>query len=613
MKTFTLTCAMILLSCFGSLAQSGMTIQSGGTVTVNGDLVINTYFPPVGNGMVPATLEEILSIPSIETLDTSLIPAFLYAKKLPFSLDVPLPGFQGSYQSCVSWAVGYGMLGYAFKHIEGHNDYQGNDRIFSPNFIWNQLNDGIDKGIKITSAISLVKSQGCCKLTDMPLTNPSEQPSVNARLHAANFKLTDSYRFPTKDIEEMKVYLSLGYPIIIGLSVDQAFLPDGESQFEKQTDGRLVWKRYTNNIAGQHAMLICGYDDGINAFKVLNSLGPTWGNNGYFWMDYEFFKIAVQTLASNGIFYPEIYVGFVKRPYLTTNLISNITQNTAQSGGFITSDWGYGVTDRGVCWSTFPDPTILDSKTSDGTGTGGFLSTLTGLSASTKYYIKAYASNSQGISYGTEKSFTTTASSVGQPCPGMPTFTDTRDGNVYGTVQIGTQCWMAQNLNIGTKVLRNTNQTNNSIIEKYCYYNNENNCNTYGGLYQWNEAMQYVTTEGVKGICSTGWHLPTDAEWTTLTTYLGGLSIAGGKLKEAGLTHWLSPNTGATNSSGFTALPGGYTYTDNSFVNLTHNAYFWSSSQGAYPWGRDLSCNLGSMSMHYYNLTDGLSVRCLKD
>ena len=137
-------------------------------------------------------------------------------------------------------------------------------------------------------------------------------------------------------------------------------------------------------------------------------------------------------------------------------------------------------------------------------------------------------------------------------------FTDTRDGKVYTTMQIGAQCWMNQNLNIGTRIAGTSNQTNKGTSKKYCYSNTEANCTTYGGLYQWDEMMQYTTTAGVKGICPTGWQLPTDTEWTSLATYLGGESVAGGKMKETGITHWTSPNTGATNSSGFTGLPGGY-------------------------------------------------------
>jgi len=208
-------------------------------------------------------------------------------------------------------------------------------------------------------------------------------------------------------------------------------------------------------------------------------------------------------------------------------------------------------------------------------------------------------------------------------CGGI--LTDPRDGQQYPTVQIGTQCWMAKNLNVGTMVNGNLNQTNNSTIEKYCYNNDVNNCNTYGGLYQWDEAMGYTTTAGTQGICPTGWHLPTDAEWCTLTTFLDptvncntwGYSgtDAGGKMKETGTTHWDSPNTGATNSSGFTALGAGYRNGNGNFNGLRYYAYFWSSSEFSSSNGiyRTLGYGLASVLRSYSYKSYGFSVRCLRD
>ena len=205
--------------------------------------------------------------------------------------------------------------------------------------------------------------------------------------------------------------------------------------------------------------------------------------------------------------------------------------------------------------------------------------------------------------------------------------TDSRDGQSYATVQIGTQCWMAENLNIGTMINGNSDQTDNDTIEKYCFNNSASHCDTYGGLYQWNEMMQYVTTAGTKGVCPNGWHLPTDAEWKTLEMELGMSSSEahntgwrgtdeGGKLKESGTTHWGSPNIGATNSSGFTALPGGYRNSpDGSFINLLYFAYFWSSSVylAPYAWHRQLAFEYAQVHRDDYALPNGYSVRCVKD
>ena len=175
---------------------------------------------------------------------------------------------------------------------------------------------------------------------------------------------------------------------------------------------------------------------------------------------------------------------------------------------------------------------------------------------------------------------------------------------------------MAENLNVGTRINGSLDQTNNSIIEKYCNDNNDSNCEVYGGLYQWDEMMQYVNNPGVRGICPTGWHLPTDAEWTTLTTFLGGDSIAGGKMKETTGTHWLSPNTGATNSSGFTALPAGDREDSNYFTTTGYYSFFWSSSLYFYSsaWSRVLEYYGAEIYPAYGSFfTFGYSVRCIQD
>lgn len=213
-------------------------------------------------------------------------------------------------------------------------------------------------------------------------------------------------------------------------------------------------------------------------------------------------------------------------------------------------------------------------------------------------------------------SYTFDFSATGTPCPGIPTVT--YGGQVYHTVQIGTQCWFKENLNIGTRINGSLNQTDNGIMEKYCYDDNESNCNTYGGLYQWNELMQYEITQGAKGLCPDGWHIPTDAEWTALTNFLGGESVAGGKMKETGTAHWASPNYMATNSSGFTAFPGGFRYSSGSFNRLTYGANIWSSTEYSttnawYLWlFYDYLYGEHVYRLDWYK-TYGFSCRCLQD
>jgi uncharacterized protein (TIGR02145 family) len=195
-------------------------------------------------------------------------------------------------------------------------------------------------------------------------------------------------------------------------------------------------------------------------------------------------------------------------------------------------------------------------------------------------------------------------------------FVDTRDGKVYQSVLVGTQCWMKDNLNVGTMINGSQDQTNNGIIEKYYYNNLQSNGDIYGGLYQWDEIMQYTTTAGTQGICPIGWHIPTDVEWEALVSNLGGQDIAGGKMKEVGTVHWQTPNTGATNSSGFTGLPAGFRGYTSAFSNIGLYGYFWSSvqySSGNQAWDRGLLNTTAQAALYYHLKVDGLSVRCLKD
>jgi len=204
------------------------------------------------------------------------------------------------------------------------------------------------------------------------------------------------------------------------------------------------------------------------------------------------------------------------------------------------------------------------------------------------------------------------------------------EGQNYSTVQIYFQCWFAENLNIGTMINSSnggTNgdgeQTDNSTTEKYCYDNNISNCDTYGGLYQWNEMMQYATTLGAQGICPDGWHLPTDEEWKTMEMALGmSQSEAdamwwrgtdeGEKMKS---TSGWNYNGNGTNSSSFNALPGSYRYSDGSFGILGSGGHWWSSSESSviYAWSRALLYNNSQVHRIYDNKEYGYSVRCLKN
>jgi uncharacterized protein (TIGR02145 family) len=251
-------------------------------------------------------------------------------------------------------------------------------------------------------------------------------------------------------------------------------------------------------------------------------------------------------------------------PVVTTVPISLITNTTAVSGGTISSDGGASITSKGVFWGTSPSPTIL--KTTDGTGTSSFVSNITQLTQGIKYYVRAYAVNSAGIGYGNEISFTTTSNFVPGP-------TDI-DGNTYKAVVIGTQVWMAEDLKTtkyanGDPINNITDNTlwNNATAGAWSYFNNDP---SKGKLYNW------FVTQDVRNVCPQGYHMPNNVEWATLETYLG--VNGGGKLKS--LDNWISPNTGATNETGFTALPTG-SRGNSGFGGLGIYGVWWSSTSSS--------------------------------
>jgi uncharacterized protein (TIGR02145 family) len=193
------------------------------------------------------------------------------------------------------------------------------------------------------------------------------------------------------------------------------------------------------------------------------------------------------------------------------------------------------------------------------------------------------------------------------------------DSNTYKTVKIGSQIWMAENLKTshyrdGSDITEIEDYTawadisnTNSQTPAWCYYGGNPISNTYGKLYNW-----YAVTDS-RQLCPTGWHVPSDAEFTLLIDYLGGDQVAGGHMKAQ--TLWYVPNTGAGNSSGFTALPAGYRYADGTFYNLGYYANFWSSTEygSGTVWNRSLDYNNSSIKRNHFLKKNGLSVRCVGD
>lgn len=296
-------------------------------------------------------------------------------------------------------------------------------------------------------------------------------------------------------------------------------------------------------------------------------------------------------------------------PTIGTLEPSNVTQISANTGGDITDNGGAAIIASGVVWGIAPNPTIaLTTKTTDGSATGSFTSSITGLTASTTYYVRAYATNSAGTGYGNSFGFTTTS--------GGATVNDI-DGNSYNIVTIGTQTWMASNLkttkfNDGSAIpmVTGTTEWGAPGNPAYTWYDNDAASyqgTNYGALYNFDAVSQ-------GNLCPVGWHVPTESEGQTLTTFLGGDPVAGGKLKEIGLTHWSSPNTGATDEVGFTALPGGLRNYMGMFMNIGTSANWWSSSALDTQNALFLSLNTNTAdavrSMTFKQF--GMSVRCMQ-
>ena len=254
------------------------------------------------------------------------------------------------------------------------------------------------------------------------------------------------------------------------------------------------------------------------------------------------------------------------------------------------------------------------------------------------YTVSLTTTNAYGSDINTKNSYITVTSAIV-----TGTLTDSRDGQVYNTVLIGSQWWMAENLNYGAYVTLATGQ-GAAGTQKYCYGDNTANCSTYGGLYEWVEMMDgSLTCNGtgappndacatpVQGVCPNGWHIPSNDEWTTLEKNVGSNpgdfpydlttidvwlgTDEGGNLKQTGTTNWTTPNSGATNSSGFAALPGGASWSG-SFSSVGDFGYWWCSTEYFGP-PNALYRRLYYVSTQVYrnasSEANGYSVRCLQD
>lgn len=323
-------------------------------------------------------------------------------------------------------------------------------------------------------------------------------------------------------------------------------------------------------------------------------------------------------------------------PTVTTSSIGDIYATTALCGGTVVSDGDTAVISRGVCWNTSSNPTINNSKTVDGSGTGSFISLITGMNGATTYYVRAYATNAKGTAYGNQRQLTTL-----NPCTFQTTLTDI-DGNIYNIVPIGTQCWMKENLKTtkyrnGTSITypgSNNSSWTSNYTGAYAWYNNDiANKNTYGALYNW-----WAVNNSSK-LCPSGWHVPSDIELSQLVEYVVALGFpnntsnqngAGNALKSCkqvnsplgiGCNTSVHPRWNANNYNYgfdvffFSGLPGAKRSTNGLFYEWTTAGHWWLSTQSNVPNADHfgLEYNSSKVTIDIYDKENGFSVRCIKD
>ncbi len=542
----------------------------------------------------------------------------------------------GATHSAVFWSstppMGVGV-GYYTYHLDYNNAYV--ERILYPSDDYCSIRCLNDNGtvttlptvtttpcnsITATSVVSggIISSSGNASVTSRGVCwSTSQNPTVSGN-HTSNGSGTGTFTSSITGLTAGTTYYVRAY------ATNSAGTAYGAQQTFTTLSTPMVTTNIVSNIAVTSAT--CGGNVTSEGGASVTVRGVCWstsqnptvsGNHTTDGSGAGNFSSNISELAANTTYYVRAYATnsagttygeqrnfttLLTTPTITTNTISDITSTTATSGGIVTTNGGDTVTARGVCWSTFQNPTVSDSHTIDGSGTGSFISSIAGLAANTTYYVRAYATNSAGTAYGEQKTFTTTAPDW-LTCPSTPTITDI-DGNVYNTVQIGQQCWMKENL-------RTTHYANGDIIPiggsssstsnpyYYDYSSSSFSLSQRGYLYNWPAVMHGASysnanPSGIQGVCPNGWHVPSEAEWTQLIDYVKSQNqyICGNNSDNniakalASTTGWntssnncaVGNNQSANNATGFSAVPTGYRST--SFSGSGIHTYFWTTTYG---------------------------------
>lgn len=550
-------------------------------LVVNENLIIKPERFRIG-GVIPSSLESLMAIPVFDT--AGLGSRFLQRPMLEerFSLDMPPPMRQGSVQnSCAAFAACYILRSYHLHKDECEIPYDIADddsRVFSPSFLYNEFMHSLGdltcgRGLSIADELlPAMYEYGTATLLEMPYNQSHCQtrPNDKQKKNASFFPVISAARIKDLDLTEtfIKTLVKNKFPILIGVRTDEGF----------RADGTRVWSstRGEAETVGGHTLVICGWDDAKHAYKVMNPWGGTWAPDGMGWIDYDHIYTALIKKETATEKFWEVYV--IKTE--PTNYDPGIKVLNTEPERYAREE---------VLFSDTSQPKPVSSRWYFEGGTPE-----TSTEREPKVVWNEPGTYTVQLTINQECSVITkykdTTIIIEEPL----TFTDSRDGQVYTYKKIGTQYWMTQNLNYVAD-------------SSWCYNNNPANCAIYGRLYNWDAAMISAPS---------GWHLPSGQEWQLLVDYLGGRNIAGGAMKSTS-SLWNDPNVGATNSSGFSGLPGGRYFSAENISNEMGSAGIW--------WNSDLYSE-PSYRFYYYLLSSGsqtggiitprrigYSVRCVKD